>query len=68
MQANGSIERYTTHLVVKGFTQQEMIDYLRTFNLVVKPTTIHLVLTIVVSRGWQINQLDVHNIFLNMIL
>jgi len=55
MQANGSVKRYTTHLVVKGFTQQEKIDYFRTFNLVVKPTIKHLVFIIVVSQGWKIS-------------
>ena len=44
------------------------IDYLETFNLVVKPTTVHLVLIIAVSYGWNIHQLDVHNAFLNGIL
>jgi hypothetical protein len=35
---------------------------------VVKPTTVRLVLTIAVSYGWNIHQLDVHNAFLNDIL
>jgi histone deacetylase 1/2 len=52
-------------LVARGFTQQEGIDYLETFSPVVKPTTVLLVLTIVVSYGWNIHQLDVHNAFLN---
>jgi histone deacetylase 1/2 len=55
-------------LVARGFTQQEGIDYLEMFSLVIKPTTVRLVLTIVVSYGWNIHQLDVHNAFLNSIL
>jgi len=54
-------------LVAHSFSQQEGIDYLETFSPVVKPTMI-LVLTIVVSYGWNIHQLDVHNAFLNGIL
>jgi len=34
----------------------------------VKPITVHLVLIITVSYGWNIHQLDVHNAFLNGIL
>jgi hypothetical protein len=55
-------------LVAHSFTQQEGIDYLEMFSLVIKPTTVRLVLTIVVSYGWTIHQLDVHNAFLNGIL
>jgi histone deacetylase 1/2 len=62
------ITRYKAQLVARGFTQQEGIDYLKMFSLVIKPTTVHLVLTIVVSYGWNIHQLDVHNAFLNDIL
>ena len=31
----------------------------------VKPTTIRVILTIVVSRGWPIHQVDFNNAFLN---
>jgi histone deacetylase 1/2 len=54
--------------VAWGFTQQEGIDYSETFSLVIKPTIIRLVLTIAISNGWSIHQLNVHNAFLNDIL
>lgn len=66
--ADGRIDRYKARLVAHDFSQQEGIDYLETFSLVVKPTTVRLVLTIAVSYGWNIYQLDVHNAFLNGIL
>ncbi|KAE8677981.1 hypothetical protein F3Y22_tig00111463pilonHSYRG00127 [Hibiscus syriacus] len=55
---------YKARLVSKGFHQRAVVDYHETFSLVVKPTTIRLVLSLSVSRGWQLRQLDVNNYFL----
>lgn len=46
---DGSIEHYKALLVAKGFHQVPGVDFGETFNPVIKPTTVHTVLSLVVS-------------------
>ncbi|RVW60898.1 Retrovirus-related Pol polyprotein from transposon RE1 [Vitis vinifera] len=62
---NGSVEKHKDRVVAQGFTQTPGVDYFDTFNPVVKPYTIRLILDLVVSFQWLIRQLDVENAFLN---
>jgi hypothetical protein len=51
--------RYKARWVLRCFTQRLGVDYNETFSPVVKPATVRTVLTLAVSRGWLVHQLDV---------
>ena len=62
---DGSLARYKARWVCRGFSQQPGVDYDETFSPVVKPSTIRVVLSLVVSSSWPTHQLDIKNAFLN---
>jgi len=49
--------------MTKGYTQTEGIDYLETFSLVAKMTTIRLLLSLASIYNWELKQLDIYNAF-----
>jgi hypothetical protein len=53
------------HWVLRGFTQRPGVDYDETFSPVVKSATICMVLALITSHAWPIQQLDVKNAFLH---
>jgi hypothetical protein len=67
-KVDGSVDRHKAQFVAKGFKQRLGIDYDDTFSLVVKPTTIRLMLSLAVLHSWVLRQLDVQNALLHGIL
>ena len=62
---DGSLDRYKARLVAKGFKQRYGIDYEDTFSPVIKHSTIRIILSLAIFRGWSLRQLDVQNAFLH---
>jgi histone deacetylase 1/2 len=63
--ANGSVSRYKTRLVAKGYDQTCGIYYEETYSLVAKMTTIRVIIVMAVVKGWSLHQMDVKNVFLH---
>lgn len=63
--SDGTISRHKARLVARGFSQEEGIDYAKTFGPMVRHTTVRLVLALAAQYGWKLHQLDVKNAFLH---
>lgn len=48
-------------LVIEGFHEESGVDFLKIYSLVIKATTIHVILTLASPQGWELWQLDVEN-------
>jgi hypothetical protein len=60
------MEHYKARHVTKGFHQPPGIDFGETFSPVIKPITICIVLSLVVSSGWQIKQIEISSMLFFM--
>ncbi|KAK9217646.1 hypothetical protein WN943_006274 [Citrus x changshan-huyou] len=63
--SDGTINKFKTRLVAKGFLQTPGVDFKETFSPIVKAATIRIVLTVVVNNDWKLRQVDINNAFLN---
>ena len=62
---DGTVERFKARLVAKGYAQKYGIDYDETFSLVVRFSSIQILLAFAVQRDMLIHQMDVVTAFLN---
>ncbi|KAL0549422.1 hypothetical protein IC582_013904 [Cucumis melo] len=63
--SDGTIERYKTRLIPKGYSQEYGIDYEETFALVARMTSVRSLLAVAAAKQWPLLQMDVKNAFLN---
>lgn len=63
--SNSTIERCKARLVTEGYTRMHMVDCNETFTPIAKLTTVCILLSLAVAKGWPIQQLEVNNAFLH---
>ena len=62
---DGSIEKYKTRFMGRGFSQKEGIYYEETFAPIARYTSIRSVLALAAVMKWKVHQIDVKTAFLN---
>ena len=62
---DGATIRHKARLVAKGYTHKEGIDYNEVFSLVVKHSSIQILLVFVAQYGLELDQLDLKIAFLH---
>ena len=65
MDSKGNGERYKVHLVAKGFTQYEGIDYNKIFSPVSSKDSFRIIMTLIAHFDLELHQMDVKTAFLN---
>lgn len=63
--ADGSINKYKTRLVAKGYVQRHGIDFEEVFAPVARIETVRVLIALAASNKWEIHHLDVKTAFLN---
>jgi hypothetical protein len=62
---DGSIKKYKSRFVARGFSQKEGIDYEEAFAPVVRYTSIRVIKALAAKLGWKLHRMDVKTNFLN---
>jgi hypothetical protein len=65
LRLDGTIDKYKTRLVAKGYTQKKGKDFFYTYSPITRLTTIHVLLSLTASHGLLIHQMNVKTTFLN---
>jgi Reverse transcriptase (RNA-dependent DNA polymerase) len=63
-KSDGTLERYKTRLVAKGYTQTYGIDYKKIFAHVAEINIVRTLMSVTTNYHWSLFQMDVRNAFL----
>ena len=63
--ADGSINKYKSRLVAKGYIQRHSVDFEEVFAPVARIETVGFIIALAASRGCEIHHLDVKTAFLH---
>lgn len=58
-KADGSLDKYKTRLVAKGYAWKEGVDYTKTFAPTAKWGTIRTLFSLAAQNSWKIHHMDV---------
>lgn len=61
--SDGSINKYKTRLVTKGYIQKHGVDFNEVFAPVARIETVRLIIGIAATYGWELHHLDVKTAF-----
>ena len=65
MKPDGTIDKYNARLIVKGYRQQEGLDFFDTYSLVTRITSIRMLIALAAVHDLKIHQMNVKTSFLN---
>ena len=63
--ADGSVNKFKARLVAKGYVQRHGVDFDEVFAPVTRLETVHVIIALAASNGWEIHHLDVKTAFLH---
>jgi hypothetical protein len=59
LRPDGTIDKYNSRLVAKGYTQKEGEYFFDTYSPIARLTTIHVLLSLAASHGLLVHQMDI---------
>jgi histone deacetylase 1/2 len=65
LKPDSFLDRYKARWVLRGFSQEQGVNFNETFSPIVKPTMVRVIFSNALSLKWETRQLDVKNAFLH---